>query len=68
MKFILSLSKYFFVLAGVPVVQFDGYRTPYNVYRKVFPFVYKYLGTCWLAHWDKPEDIEEWIKEKEADK
>ena len=68
MKLIRSINKYIFVLAGVPVIQFDGYRTPYHVYRRVLPFMYKNLGTCWIAHWDKPEDIEEWIKEKEADK
>lgn len=68
MKVLMCVRKYVFVMAGLGAIMPDGYRTPFNVYRRVFPFIYKYLGTCWLARWDKPEDIVEWIKDKEADK
>lgn len=67
MKILKHVRKYVFELAGVPTLEFDGYRTPYHVYRRVFPFIYRYLGTCSLAHWDKPEDLDEWIKEKEGE-
>lgn len=65
MKLLRHVSKYVFIRAGLGSVCMDGYRTPYRVYRRKLPFIYKYFGTCWLAHWDSPKDIEEWIKSKE---
>lgn len=68
MKLLRHVKKYVFVMAGLSSICPDGYRTPYDVYRRVFPFVYKYLGTCWIAHWDSPKDIAGWVKEMEANK
>ena len=66
MRLFCRIEKYVFKMAGLGSICPDGYRIPYHVYRRIFPFVYSYLGTCWLTHWDKEEDIREWIYEHDG--
>lgn len=59
MKIMLRVKKYVFVVAGNPVIWFDRYQTPYRVYRRVVPFVYKDLGICGFSDQCTKEDIQE---------
>lgn len=66
MKLFWRTEKYVFRIAGSGSICPDGFRVPYTVYKRVFPFVYIYLGTCWLAHWDTYEDIMKWVHAQET--
>jgi len=68
MKIFFRTEKYVFDMAGLGSICADGFRIPYHAYKRVIPFCYSYLGTCWLAHWDKPEDIMEWIEYQESER
>lgn len=63
MKLMLRKNKYVFQVAGPACIGFDGYYTPYQVWRRVwyFPFIYTFFGFCNWSVTDTPQDIVNWI-------
>ena len=67
-RFLLCTNKYVFQVAGPACIGFDGYYTPYHVWRRKIPFVYSYLGLCNISVKTTEQDINEWIEWKEKQK